>query len=105
MMTRSIALAVLGTLLAGIPSAEADRRTNPKTKRRVVDVAEVPDDQIDQDGPEATSVLPIKLDDLIEIAVRQSPELARSKNDRLAAKGQAAAAAPIAYFGSAQRPQ
>ncbi|HTR50587.1 MAG TPA: TolC family protein [Kofleriaceae bacterium] len=34
------------------------------------------------DGPEAQAVLPIRIDDLIEVAVRLSPDLARARNDR-----------------------
>lgn len=85
MMSRPIALAVLGTMLSSLPAA-ADRRT----KRRVADV-EDQKEEIDSDGPEAKAVLPIKLDDLIEVAVRLSPDLARAKNDRAAAQGQAVA--------------
>ncbi len=39
----------------------------------------------DDDGPEARAMLPVKLDDLIEVAVRLSPDLARAKLDRSAA--------------------
>ena len=86
MTTRPIAIVLLGTLLSSLP-AEADRR---RPRSRVADVEKEGKEEVeDQDGPEATSVLPIKLDDLIEVAVRLSPELARSKNDRLAAKGSA----------------
>lgn len=45
----------------------------------------------DSDGPEAQAVLPVKLDDLIEVAVRLAPELARAKADRTIAKGTAGA--------------
>jgi len=75
---------LLGSLLWSVPAA-ADRR------RRVAQNGEEEVEQEDQDGPEATAVLPIKLDDLIEVAVRLAPELARSKNDRFAAKGEAQA--------------
>lgn len=85
MTTRPIAMLALGSLLWSLPAA-ADRRT----KRRVAEEEVV--EKEDQDGPEATAVLPIKLDDLIEVAVRLAPELARSKNDRFAAKGDAVAA-------------
>lgn len=84
MKKRIIAAAVLGSLLATVPAA-ADRR------RRVAQVKEEVEVE-DQDGPEATSVLGIKIDDLIEVAVRLSPELARSRQDRASAKGQAVAA-------------
>src|SRR5262249_44484241 len=43
------------------------------------------------DGTEAVGVLPVKLDELIEVAVRLSPELARTKAERLIAKGNAGA--------------
>jgi outer membrane protein TolC len=46
----------------------------------------------DTDGPEATAILPIKLDNLIETAIRHSPHLARMKLNRIAAKGDAGAA-------------
>ncbi len=86
MSTRPLAMLALGSLLWSLPAA-ADRRS----KRRVAE-EENQEDKEDQDGPEATAVLPIKLDDLIEVAVRLAPELARSKNDRFAAKGEAQAA-------------
>lgn len=41
------------------------------------------------DGPEATAALPIKLDDLIEVAVRMSPDLMRARIDRVAAQQKA----------------
>ncbi len=86
MTTRPIAMILLGSLFWSLPAA-ADRRS----KRRVAQEAEV-EEKEDSDGPEANAVLPIKLDDLIEVAVRLAPELARSKNDRFAAKGEAKAA-------------
>jgi outer membrane protein TolC len=84
MKSRFVAAAVIGSLLLALPAA-ADRR-----KRRVA--VEEKEEEVDQDGPEARAALTVKLDDLIEVAVRLSPDLARSKNDRLTAKGQAAAA-------------
>lgn len=87
MTTRPIAMMLLGSLLWSAP-ASADRRT----KRRVAQEQKETEDKEDQDGPEATAVLPIKLDDVIEVAVRLAPELARSKNERLSAKGEALAA-------------
>jgi outer membrane protein len=82
-MKRLIATALLGTMLSS--TAHADRRS----RRRVAEEAPA---QEDDEGNEAKEVLAIKLDDLIEVAVRLAPELARSKNDRLAAKGEAQAA-------------
>ncbi|MEO8699071.1 MAG: TolC family protein [Kofleriaceae bacterium] len=83
-MSRLVATTVLGSLLLSLP-ASADRR------RRVAQKEDA-EEEVDQDGPEAKSALTVKLDDLIEVAVRLSPELARSKNDRLTAKGAAQAA-------------
>lgn len=85
MTPRPTALILLGSLLWTLP-ATADRRS----KRRVAEEDTV--EREDQEGPEATAVLPIKLDEVIEVAVRLAPELARSKNERLAAKGDAQAA-------------
>lgn len=70
------------------PRKKKDRPQPPKA--RVADLEENEDE--DSDGPEAQAVLPVKLDDLIEVAVRLSPELARAKSDRLVAKGSAGAA-------------
>jgi outer membrane protein TolC len=81
MKARVLATVLVTSLLAPL-GADADRK-----RREVMD-----DEEDDQDGPEARSALAIKLDDLIDVAVRLSPDLARSKNDRLAAKGQATAA-------------
>ncbi len=68
---------------------DEDRPRKKKERReRVADVEEIED----SDGPEAQAVLPVKLDDLIEVAVRLSPELARAKADRTIAKGSAGAA-------------
>jgi outer membrane protein TolC len=43
----------------------------------------------DGDGPEARSALPITIDELVEVAVRLSPDLARAKIDRVAARAAA----------------
>src|SRR5262245_64053707 len=53
-------------------------KERPARRERVADLEEVED----SDGPEAQAVLPVKLDDLIEVAVRLSPELARAKAER-----------------------
>lgn len=90
--TQLVAVTVLGSLVTSLP-AMADRRK----RQRVADVDARPaagedDEREPQDGPEARKVLAIKLDELVDVAVRLSPELSRSKDDRLAAKGQAQAA-------------
>jgi outer membrane protein TolC len=64
------------------------KKERPAPKARVADLEETED----SDGPEAQAVLPVKLNDLIEVAVRLSPELARAKSDRTIAKGSAGAA-------------
>jgi outer membrane protein TolC len=78
MKTAAILAAVL---LASIASAA------PRHHRK--EVAQSEDDTPDAepgDGPEAQAMLPIKLDDLIEVAVRLAPDLARAKVDRSIAK-------------------
>lgn len=86
MKTEAIVAAVL---LAGTASAQ------PRHHQRHQEVAQS-DDQPDaaepSDGPEAQAMLPIKLDDLIEVAVRLAPDLARAKVDRSIAKDTAAGA-------------
>lgn len=64
------------------------KKVRPARSSRVADLDEVEDG----DGPEAQAVLPVKLGDLIEVAVRLAPELARAKTDRAIAKGAAGAA-------------
>ena len=51
------------------------------------------DEEIDDgDGPEARGVALFKLDDIIEVAVRLSPDIARARADREIARGAAGAA-------------
>jgi hypothetical protein len=97
MTTRPIAILLLTTLIGSLPEATAER----KRKRRVAEdeVQTSKEEAEDQDGFEATAVLPIKLDELVEVAVRLAPELARSKNDRLASKGDAQAARKDQQWG------
>jgi len=55
-------------------------------------VAQAPGDDAGDDdfeGPEASGAVQVTLDELIEVAVRLSPELARSKTDKDAAHGEA----------------
>ena len=83
MKTEAILVAVL---LASTASAQ------PRHHRKEVAQSDDPDaetaatTQEPSDGPEAQAVLPIKLDDLIEVAVRLAPDLARAKVDRSIAK-------------------
>ena len=69
-------------------AAAAKEKERPVRVARAAEIEETED----SDGPEAQAVLPVKLDDLIEVAVRLSPELARAKADRTVAKGSAGAA-------------
>ena len=70
------ALGTLGTLLFSSGTASADRD----------------DDEEEGDGPEAEEVAELRLEDLIQVAVRHAPDLQRAKTDRDAAKGAAGAA-------------
>jgi outer membrane protein TolC len=45
----------------------------------------------DGDGPEGKAILPTKIDDLIEVAVRLAPDLSRARIDRQVARDSAAA--------------
>ena len=60
----------------------------PKKKKRRK-VANAPGETPDSDGPEAIGIVPVKLHDLIEVAVRHAPNLAKAKLERIAAKGDA----------------
>jgi outer membrane protein TolC len=60
----------------------------PKKKKRKK-TANAPGETPDSDGPEAIGIVPIRLDDLIEVAVRHAPNLAKAKLERIAAKGDA----------------
>ncbi|MEO7735176.1 MAG: TolC family protein [Kofleriaceae bacterium] len=82
----SLAAAVLSVLVS-VPAADAQpgRRAQANTES-----APAPDDE--GDGPEARGVALFKLDDIIEVAVRLSPDIARARTDREIAKGAAGAA-------------
>jgi outer membrane protein TolC len=73
-------------------SKKKEEKARPAREERVAAVSEIEEEEEDSDGPEARAVLPVKLDDLIEVAVRLAPELARAKADRSVAKGSAGAA-------------
>jgi outer membrane protein TolC len=63
-------------------ASKADRKA--AARREVADA----DEDADTDGPEAKAAVPIKLEDLIEVAFRQAPDIMRAKIERNAAKGQ-----------------
>ncbi len=71
--------AALGTLFLGTGTAIADRDDEDEG-------------EFEGDGPEAEEVAELRLDDLIQVAVRHAPDLQRAKTDRDAAKGAAGAA-------------
>lgn len=107
MMIRAATLA-LGTLAAlALPTLDATPAAAERRRRApAADAADAADDDArgarrrreriadaeDSDGPEARAIVPIKLDDLIEVAVRHAPDLARAKLERTAAKGEAGGA-------------
>lgn len=81
--------AILAALLATLPgAASAQPRHHKQVTREVAqapgadDTDAAPKADDDGDGPEAQAMLPVKLDDLIEVAVRLAPDLARAKVDR-----------------------
>src|SRR5262250_1216026 len=80
-------VALVSTVLATtapIPAAAQPRG------RAQADTASAPAD--DGDGPEARGVALFKLDDIIEVAVRLSPDIAKARADRDIAQGSAGAA-------------
>jgi outer membrane protein TolC len=72
--------AALGTLLLVPTSAIAGGRDDDDEEG-----------EFEGDGPEAEAAAVFHLDDLIQVAVRRSPDLMRAKTDRDAARGQAGA--------------
>src|SRR5882757_11559700 len=82
----SLAAAVLSVLLSVPADAQPGRRSQANTESAA---EPAPDDG---DGPEARGVALFKLDDIIEVAVRLSPDIARARVDRDIAKGAAGAA-------------
>src|SRR5436190_6790872 len=69
---------------------DQEEEATPKKKKKKT--AQAPGEVVDSDGPEAVGIVPIRLDDLIEVAVRHAPNLARAKLEREAARGDAGAA-------------
>jgi outer membrane protein TolC len=80
MKTASILAAVLLATAASAAPRHHHRKEVAQSEE------DVPRDDEPSDGPEAQAMLPIKLDDLIEVAVRLAPDLARAKVDRSIAK-------------------
>jgi outer membrane protein TolC len=82
--------AVLGTVFA---TRAAPATAQPRGRSQTT-VAQAPRAPVDDegDGPEARGVALFKLDDIIEVAVRLSPDIARARADRDIAQGSAGAA-------------
>jgi hypothetical protein len=71
-----------------VDASEEDDRPSKKKKKKT---AAAPGETPDTDGTEAIGYVPIRVTDLIEVAVRHAPNLARAKLERAAAKGEAGA--------------
>lgn len=81
--------AALGALNSVPAAAQPRGRSQANTPAPQASRDESPDDG---DGPEAKGVALFKLDDIIEVAVRLSPDIARARADREVARGSAGAA-------------
>jgi len=84
--------AALGALNS-VPAAAQPRgrsQANTPSSQDVAPAREAADD--DGDGPEARGVALFKLEDIIEVAVRLSPDIARARIDREIARGSAGGA-------------
>ena len=71
---------------------EPPPRKKKSKKQRGGRVAQAPGETASDDVGEARAIVAIELDELIEVAVRHAPQLARAKLERKAAKGDAGAA-------------
>ncbi len=88
-LTRLACLAATLSTLVSIPAdAQPGRRGQPAAPAAPQNAANADDG----DGPEARGVAMFKLDDIIEVAVRLSPDIARARADRDIAKGTAGGA-------------
>jgi outer membrane protein TolC len=85
----TLVAAVLAALsvISGPVAAQPPRRSQSSSQAPRESVAQADDG----DGPEARGVALFKLDDIIEVAVRLSPDIARARVDRDAAQQSAAA--------------
>ena len=82
-------VAAVSTVLTIPTSVAAQPRGRSQPGAASVQPSADPDEG---DGPEAKGVVLFKLDDIIEVAVRLSPDLARARADRDTARGAAGAA-------------
>jgi outer membrane protein TolC len=81
---------ILASLLS---AAAAGAQPGATQHQQDQDAATAPDPQSDEpsEGPEANAMLPVKLNDLIMVAIRLAPDLARARIDRTTAMHAAAA--------------
>jgi outer membrane protein len=87
-----LALLVAATLSA-LNSVPAAAQPRGRSQANTPAPPAARDEEIDDgDGPEARGVALFKLDDIIEVAVRLSPDIARARADREIARGGAGAA-------------
>ncbi len=84
------ALAALNSVPAAAQPRGRSQANTPAPQQDAAPAREAADD--DGDGPEARGVALFKLDDIIEVAVRLSPDIARARIDREIARGSAGAA-------------
>jgi outer membrane protein TolC len=89
--------AALGVLPSAPAVAQPRGRSQANTASaqeptRSRDTADTADTADNDDGPEAKGAAQFKLDDIIEVAVRLSPDIARARADREIARGAAGAA-------------
>jgi outer membrane protein TolC len=82
---------VFGTLTA-LPAAAQPRGRSQANGPSAAPAAAPADDDDEGDGPEAKAVATFKLDDIIKVAVRLSPSLARAVTSREAARQEVVAA-------------
>src|SRR5215468_1079759 len=85
-MNRFTSLVAAVATLTSLPAAAQPRG------RSQANVPSAPPAEDEGDGPEAKGVALFKLDDIIEVAVRLSPDIARAKTDREVARASATAA-------------
>jgi outer membrane protein TolC len=83
---------VLGALPAVPAAAQPRGRSQANTASAQPAQRTEPADDDDGDGPEARGMATFKLDDIIEVAIRLAPDIARARSDRDAARGAAGAA-------------
>lgn len=85
-MAGAVAGAMRSTVFTAVLLSAAIASARP----RVAQQQDRDDDREEEsDGPEAQAALSIKLDDLIEVAVRLAPDLMRTRVERVAARDQA----------------